>query len=197
MINDQRKWDSIFSSRNEDPESSLPRPPALLDDYMEYFWPGPILDLACGDGAASLAISRNGIEVHGVDVSPVGLDRLSKFANHEGLAVKTLAADLDHPNRLFTENLISEARYAAITALRFKATLSCWQTLIPALKPGGYLVIASFNMAHSRKTGFNPKFCLREGEYLPLSDTLDCMHYRQTERSDGNFDEYLFCKPLP
>ena len=59
-----------------------PRTPCLYDWYDEYPYDvaawrticaeagGPVLDVACGTGRVAIDLAREGIAVHGVDVSP-------------------------------------------------------------------------------------------------------------------------------
>ncbi len=53
-----------------------------------------ILDLGCGQGRDSLAISRLGFQVLAVDQSEVGISQLNQIANEEKLNVKGIVSDI-------------------------------------------------------------------------------------------------------
>src|SRR5688572_10710932 len=93
-MDDRERWNEKHASA-EGPGAA----PALLDEALAILGPAPpgrrALDLACGLGAASLALARAGFRVTAVDVSDVALARVAASAHAEGLAIETAARDLE------------------------------------------------------------------------------------------------------
>ena len=53
-----------------------------------------LLDLGCGEGRNAVYFAQHGFEVVGVDASPVGLEKMRRFAKESGVKVDALLADL-------------------------------------------------------------------------------------------------------
>lgn len=56
--------------------------------------PGRALDLGAGEGADSIRLARLGYAAAAVEISKVGADKISKFAEQAGVAVRVEVADL-------------------------------------------------------------------------------------------------------
>jgi tellurite methyltransferase len=59
---------------------------------------GKIIDLGCGEGKDIIHFARNGFDTVGVDVSQPGLQKAQKWADQEGLTIKTVQANLNELN---------------------------------------------------------------------------------------------------
>jgi SAM-dependent methyltransferase len=95
---DRVRWDARHLA--EDGSSGLEDPaiPALFAPYEDLFpRAGFGLDLACGRGVTSVWLASRGLEVCGVDVSPVALDRARHLAARLGVSgrCRFQLADLD------------------------------------------------------------------------------------------------------
>lgn len=53
-----------------------------------------LIDLGCGEGQNLVRLAKAGFEVMGVDLSPVGLDKVARLSKSEGVAVETKQADI-------------------------------------------------------------------------------------------------------
>jgi SAM-dependent methyltransferase len=82
---DRRRWDERYATAQ--PASvDLVGPPALFADYVEAFpTMGQGLDLACGRGLSSVWLARRGLQVWGVDVSPVAISQARDLAHSNGV----------------------------------------------------------------------------------------------------------------
>ncbi|WP_242638562.1 class I SAM-dependent methyltransferase [Mycolicibacterium sp. S2-37] len=72
--------------------------PAVFAPYADEFpCRGTALDIACGQGRAAVWLAQRGIEVWGVDVSPVAVAHATELARAEGVAQRCRfsVADLD------------------------------------------------------------------------------------------------------
>ena len=114
------------------------------------------LDLGCGEGRYALRLAKKGCRVTGLDISPVGLEKLEKKASAESLPISTQkrdVADFDFP----------EAAYDVIVAatildhLPDKQRRKTIRGIKTALKPGGILYANVFTVSDPgyklKKTG--------------------------------------------
>src|SRR6478735_5804466 len=94
---DRVRWDERHAARPA-PTAGADEPPAAFPDLARWIpTEGGALDLACGSGAGSVWLARRGLEVLGVDVSRVAVDRARARAEQAGLADRCRfeVADLD------------------------------------------------------------------------------------------------------
>lgn len=90
MSSEQHTYDNYYQTENlfGDPY------PELLA-YFESISPkGKILDMGCGQGRDAIALARMGFQVHGLDVSSVGISQMQQIANQEGLTLTGQVADI-------------------------------------------------------------------------------------------------------
>lgn len=70
-------------------------PTSIVRDILKYKTTGTVLDAGAGEGRNTLFLAEKGFDVEAVDLSKVGLDKLSKLAKERGLKIKTKVADLN------------------------------------------------------------------------------------------------------
>ncbi|MDV3128286.1 class I SAM-dependent methyltransferase [Mycobacterium sp. 21AC1] len=83
-LQDRIDWDATYRAR----------PPAAGDGPPRSFAPhagafpvaGTALDVACGQGQASVWLAKRGLQVWGVDVSPVAVEQAAALAAREAVA---------------------------------------------------------------------------------------------------------------
>lgn len=71
----------------------------ICDRVIEMMKPGPnfhpkLLDIGCGEGRNAIYLAKNGFDVTAMDVSLPGLKKTEKYAQEEGLKIKTIQADI-------------------------------------------------------------------------------------------------------
>jgi SAM-dependent methyltransferase len=91
---DRVRWDERYADRAPAPAG----PPAAFAAHQDLFpSEGHALDLACGQGGAAVWLTLRGLDVLGVDVSPVAIERARELAadNGVGRRCRFEAADLD------------------------------------------------------------------------------------------------------
>jgi SAM-dependent methyltransferase len=95
---DRLRWDARHLAGGGSSGEADPGIPAVFAPYGDLFpRVGFALDLACGRGAASVWLARLGLEVLGVDISRVALDRARGLAARFGVSgrCRFQLADLD------------------------------------------------------------------------------------------------------
>jgi SAM-dependent methyltransferase len=95
---DRLRWDAKHSADGGSSDAVEPAIPAVFAPYHDLFpTAGFALDLACGRGATSVWLATLGLDVCGIDISPVALDRARDLAASRELSghCRFYLADLD------------------------------------------------------------------------------------------------------
>lgn len=179
----REKWNRRYEARSQ----VAPATPAFVTQTAPGLLPGSVLDLAAGDGAASLALARLGFAVTALDIAEVGLARLLDFASAEQLAIQTHCRDLAQPDCL--QGL---GPFDNILVCRYKPEAALWPQLASALVPGGLLAFSTFNLQQNERHGFPARFCVAPGELKAIDPALELLSCVSVTRDDDCFDDYLF-----
>ncbi|WP_286238923.1 class I SAM-dependent methyltransferase [Neptuniibacter halophilus] len=185
MSKAEQKWDQRYLEKGD----QLPQVPESLMEHYTDLKPGRVLDLAAGDGAVSLFLADKGFRLAAVDISSVGLQRLASHLGARGYHAELFQQDLESVDCSLEELGL----FDSIVILRYKPADRLWPQLIKALRPGGRLLITTFNLAHHRRTGFSKRFCLQPNELLARFTGLRlcCL---ESDTHQSGMDLYLFEK---
>jgi SAM-dependent methyltransferase len=133
---------------------------AHLELFAEQALPGPVLDLACGDGHNGIFLAERGLEVICCDISPEALKRARELAAGRGVSLSLWEVDLERA----VTNPLPEDSYGAILVFRYlhRPLFPC---IRKALRPGGLLLYETFTAEQVRfGRPRNPDHLLRPGE---------------------------------
>ena len=119
------------------------RPSDLLQSWARLLdpnhIPGPVLDLACGDGRNGIYAARHGLEVICCDRSRSALWRARREAGARGVRIRLWWTDLEAEGRA----PLPENTFGAVLVFRY-----LHRPLIPeirgAVRPGGYVIYETF-----------------------------------------------------
>ncbi|HWE23932.1 MAG TPA: methyltransferase domain-containing protein [Myxococcales bacterium] len=153
-MNDRiRAWDERFA-RGEELHDFEPSPP--LPSAVAGVAPGLALDLASGAGRHALWLAERGWQVHAVDGSRVGTERMMTEAGRRGIAarIEPRIADLEAPG--FT---IEADRYDLVCDFYFLHR-PLFEEIRRAVRPGGLFVAA----IHTKGGTSEGHFVLHPGE---------------------------------
>ncbi len=153
-------------------------PPAfLLQEYADLIWqqapPGPILDLACGDGRNGIFLAKIGWPVILCDVSEETLARAGTLAAEKGVAARLWKVDLEKEGI----NPLAEEEYAVMLVFRY-----LHRPLIPCIRKGlkkqGLLVYETFTRDQLRfGKPHNPNYLLKPGELKGWFSDWEIIYY--------------------
>ena len=100
-----------------------------------------VLDLGCGQGRDALLFARNGCTVHGVDISPVGIEQMLETAKKERLKVTGEVNDI--------ENFETRKKFDVVILDRVLHMLGSDEDMLDVLeqacsmtKSGGWVLVA-------------------------------------------------------
>ncbi|WP_415903423.1 class I SAM-dependent methyltransferase [Neptuniibacter sp. QD29_5] len=190
MSKAQQKWDQRYLAKSQGLASE-----AVAPEYLKRQWrflkTGRVLDLAAGDGAASIFLAKQGFSTVATDISQVGLDRLSEAMTKLGLEVETHQMDLEEES----VDLSDLGLFDSIVVSRYKPADGFWEKLLSLLKPEGTLLMTTFNLLQHERTGFSKRFCLRENELLGHCAELTLVDF-ESDRNESGMDSYIFRKDV-
>lgn len=112
---------------------------------------GPVLSLSEGEGRNAVFLAAQGLEVVGVDISPVALEKARKLAESRGVEITTLVCDLEtfEPQENHFGSVIS---ISAHLPSKIRSRLYPW--VERALRPGGTILLEAYSENQlSRDTG--------------------------------------------
>lgn len=121
-----------------------------------------VLDLGCGIGRLSFALTKSGFELWGIDFAPTAIIRAKKLATRLGYKTRTHfetgdALDLPYQKAFF--NVIID--YGCLHHIKQKLWKRYLTNVMKVLKPDGYLVLythgrgSKFHRAHAPKKDGN------------------------------------------
>jgi len=168
---------------------------------------GPVLELGCGTGRVVIPIAREGIEITGLDVSSLMLERTRAKLQEEPEAVRhrvSLAEASMHDFTLGKEYALVFSAFRSFQVLKtVDDQLSCLSCVRSHLKKGGRFILDVFNphmpylVSESRKEEYGEEQIempdgrtvtarYRNPHIDPDSQTLDCEMIYDVPQPDGS-----------
>ena len=174
---ERASWDERYANG----QFSSAEPHKLLTEIVGKLQPGLALDLACGTGRNSIFLAENGWEVSAVDNSSVGVEIARERAEHKGLDINFVVADLEK-----SEFVIEPEAYDLICDLYYLQ-----RDLFPKMKLGvrsGGMIISTIQIhGDDEEQG---RFDLREGELRGFFSEMEILHYHETEAADTDAGDH-------
>jgi tellurite methyltransferase len=137
------------------------------------------LDVACGAGRDAVFLATQGFVVEARDHAPEALERARALAGREGVALRTVACDLERPE------LSDPGRFDLVVCFRFlHRPLFPWMER--AVAPGGWLVYETYRAGQERYG--RPRrahFMLQPGELARAFPALEAVRYEEPEPPGG------------
>jgi 2-polyprenyl-3-methyl-5-hydroxy-6-metoxy-1,4-benzoquinol methylase len=136
---DRERWDERHAARDPVALDAVVPPDRFVHHADEFPTAGAALDVACGTGALSVWLAQRGLDVLGVDVSPVAISRAADLATRAGVAdrCRFLVADLDR-------GLPDGPPVAVVICHRFPDP-RLDAAMVARLAPGGLLAVATLS----------------------------------------------------
>ena len=131
---DRRRWDERYSAQGQ-PMSAVEFP-EVLERHADVFpTAGTALDLACGQGLGAVWLARRGLDVLGLDISPVAISQARDLAARSGVGDRCRfdVVDLD-------DGLPAGPPADVVLCHKFRDR-RLDQAIIRRLAPGGLLAI--------------------------------------------------------
>ena len=115
---------------------------------------GPVLSLSEGEGRNAVFLAERGLEVTGVDISAVALEKAKKLAESRGVEIKTIVADL----AAFEPE---ENHYGSVISIYAHLPSAIRHRLYPlierSLKPNGIVLLEAYSENQLARDTGGPK----------------------------------------
>lgn len=184
---DRERWEGRWRERAQGPG---PAEPWLVANARRLA-PGAVLDVACGAGRNALWLAARGWRVTAIDIAEAALQRLAIAAVGRRVEVATRRADLDDPRAL-----AGLGPFVGLVVIRYKPSPAQWDRLLELLAPSGRVLLCSFGRERAAAGGFDPAFCLEEGELRAvLEPRLACLAYERLGAASDWLEGSLWEKP--
>ena len=126
---------------------------------------GPVLSLSEGEGRNAVFLAERGLEVTGVDISTVALEKATKLAESRGVEIKTMVADL----ATFEPE---ENHYGSVVSIYAHLPSAVRNRLYPlierSLKQNGIVILEAYSENQLSKDTGGPK----DADMLMTTDKL-------------------------
>ena len=169
----RQHWDKRYAEGDAAPVGNTP--PLPIFTAFEDLFPmsGTALEVACGRGRGAVWLARRGMEVWGVDVSPVAIQLARKHAGLAGVGERCRfdVHDLDH-------GLPDGEQVDLVVCYLFREA-GLDKAMIDRLKPGGMLAVVCLS-----EVGHGPgRFRAKAGE---LTDAFAGLDVQEAGEADGS-----------
>ena len=164
---DQSRWDKHY-----DIEEFLfgTEPIHFLKENINLLPKGKALDLAMGEGRNGVYLATQGFDVLGLDISPLGLNKAHKLAKHHNVKIKTQVVDLE-------EYQLKRNAYDVIICTYYMQR-DLFHQAKESLKPGGMILIETYNIDYLNYASFSKKYLLEHNELLEIFKDFKIIRYQ-------------------
>jgi len=171
---DQRRWDDRYASAEV--WQTEHRPFGWLKIHAPAGQGRLALDLACGLGHNTIWLAEQGYRALGVDASRVAVCRAVKAARQHQVTTRVVFAQVD-----LDEFRPAPGSVDLIAVIRY-LNRDLFPALAAALRPGGWLVYATFNQTELKcQPDLNPDYLLYPGELREAFPDLIMVDYEERD----------------
>lgn len=173
-----KHWDSVFTfielpEVDESEEFVAYSVDRLLRERLLYP-ESKVLALAAGEGRNAIYMAGKGLDVTGVDISPVAIAKARKAAAEKGLELEVVVADLN-------DYELGQGEWDMVTNIYYNPSIRIFQRIKEAVRPGGILLVEGYGSDYK---GDGPPMWTR---YTPNQLLEELSGWRILEYQDGIF----------
>jgi len=181
---DQSRWDKYY-----DIEEFLfgTEPIRFLKENINLLPKGKALDLAMGEGRNGVYLATQGFDVLGLDISPMGLNKAKKLADYHNVKIETQVVDLEgYP--------LKKNAYDVIICTYYMQR-DLFDRAKESLKPGGMILIETYNVDYLRYASFSKKYLLEYNELLEVFKDFKIIRYQAYDDGKEAYSSIIAQKP--
>ena len=178
--NDQTRWDKYYNM-----EDFLygTEPIPFLKDNISLLPKNKALDLAMGEGRNGVYLATQGFEVLGLDISPIGLNKAQQLAKQFNTTIQTRVVDL--------ENYQLEKNSYDVIICTYYLQRDLFDQIKDSLKPGGMVLIETFNTDYLKYSRFPKKYLLKHNELLKIFKDFKVIRYQMYDDGKEAFSSII------
>ena len=181
---DQSRWDKYY-----DIEEFLfgTEPIRFLKENIHLLPKGKALDLAMSEGRNGVYLATQGFDVLGLDISPMGLNKAKKLADYHNVKIETQVVDLEgYP--------LKKNAYDVIICTYYMQR-DLFDRAKESLKPGGMILIETYNIDYLRYASFSKKYLLEHNELLEIFKDFKIIRYQAYDDGKEAYSSIIAQKP--
>jgi 2-polyprenyl-3-methyl-5-hydroxy-6-metoxy-1,4-benzoquinol methylase len=165
------------------------KPIPFLTDNIHILPKGKALDVAMGEGRNGVYLAAQGFDVTGLDISEKGLEKAHVLAAKNNVTIKTKVVDL--------ESIQFEPNSYDLILCTYYMDRGLYKKFRDALKPGGMLLIETYNIDYLKYRRFNAKWALNTNELLDLFKGMRILRYKDYDDAREAYSSIIAQKPSP
>ena len=164
---DQERWNKHY-----DIEGFLfgNEPIQFLKENIHLLPKNKALDLAMGEGRNGVYLATQGFDVLGLDISPTGLNKANQLAEHHNVKIKTQVVDL--------ERYQLKKNFYDVILCTYYMQRDLFKQIKDSLKPGGMVLIETYNTDYLQYARFPKKYLLEHNELLEIFKEFKIIRYQ-------------------
>jgi len=183
---DKTRWDSKYET---DIYLFGEKPIPFLVDNVHLLPKGKVLDIAMGEGRNGVYLATQGFEVLGLDISAKGLEKAHKLAAKHNTTIETKVVDL--------ETFTLQPNSYDVILCSYYMQRDLFKQFQSALKPGGMIVVETYNVDYLKYARFSKKWALATNELLDIFKGLRVIRYQDFDDGKEAYSSIIAQKPSP
>jgi tellurite methyltransferase len=148
---------------------------------------GKVLDIAMGEGRNGVYLATQGFDVLGLDISEKGLQKAHNLAKKNNVTIETKVVDL--------ESFTLEPNSYDVILCSYYMQRDLFQQFQSALKPGGMIVVETYNVDYLKYVRFSRKWALETNELLDIFKDLRIIRYQDYDDGKEAYSSIIALKP--
>jgi len=163
------------------------KPIPFLVDNVHLLRKGKVLDIAMGEGRNGVYLATQGFEVLGLDISEKGLEKAHNLAKKNKVTIETKVIDL--------ESFTLEPNSYDVILCTYYMQKDLFKQFQSALKPGGMIVVETYNVDYLKYAQFSRKWALDTNEMLDIFKGLRVIRYQDYDDGKEAYSSIIAQKP--
>jgi tellurite methyltransferase len=163
------------------------KPIPFLVDNVHLLRKGKVLDIAMGEGRNGVYLATQGFEVLGLDISEKGLAKAHNLAKKNNVTIETKVVDL--------ESFTLEPNSYDVILCTYYMQKDLFKQFQSALKPGGMIVVETYNVDYLKYAQFSRKWALDTNEMLDIFKDLRVIRYQDYDDGKEAYSSIIAQKP--
>ncbi|MEK9628279.1 MAG: class I SAM-dependent methyltransferase [Nitrospinota bacterium] len=163
------------------------KPIPFLVNNIDILRRGKALDVAMGEGRNGVYLATQGFDVTGLDISEKGLEKANALAAKNNVTIKTKVVDL--------ENVKLEPNSYDLILCTYYMDRELYKKFYDALKPGGMVLVETYNIDYLKYRRFNAKWALDINELLEIFKGMRVLRYQDYDDAREAYSSIIAQKP--
>ena len=163
------------------------KPIPFLVNNVDILSKGKTLDVAMGEGRNGVYLATQGFDVTGLDISEKGLEKAHALAAKNNVTIQTKVVDL--------ENVELEPNSYDLIICTYFMDRKLYKKFYEALKPGGMVLVETYNIDYLKYRRFNAKWALNTNELLDIFKGMRVLRYQDYDDAREAYSSIIAQKP--